>query len=416
MRTVLRGGVVIDTAPEVVARRATDVLIEDGRIAAVGTDLIADLEASDVEVIDASERIVLPGFVDTHRHLWQSALRAIAVDADLGVYFERVLGTYGSRYRPEDVAAGNLAGALECLDAGITTVQDYSHVQSSPEHADAALDSLERSGIRAVFGFGPSPVTGRAVDADGMRRIMPRATGRISLAVAAIGPSFAPLEVAKADWELADSLGLPVVVHISSSSDTPDPITRLRDAGLARPDTLYVHGNNLPDSELKVIAETGAAVSITPAIEARMAMGDPVGGRLRAAGVRFSLGIDAVATSGGDMFRQLHELLALGHETFTAAEILQLATLGGARALGLSEVGSLAVGNQADVILLRRTDLNLAGGLLDPVAAVVTSAHPGNVDTVLVGGTAVKRDGKLISTSVPAALEALAESTAYLTA
>jgi cytosine/adenosine deaminase-related metal-dependent hydrolase len=416
MRTILRGGVVIDTAPEVVARRATDVLIEDGRIAAVGTDLIADLEASDVEVIDASERIVLPGFVDTHRHLWQTALRATVVDADLGVYFERVLGTYGSRYRPEDVAAGNLAGALECLDAGITTVQDFSHAPSSPEHADAALDSLERSGIRAVYGFGPSPLSGGAVNADGMRRLMPRASERISLAVAAIGPSFGPLEIVKADWELADSLGLPVVVHISSSSDTPDPITQLRDAGLARPDTLYVHGNNLPDSELKVIAETGAAVSITPAIEARMAMGDPVADRLRAAGVNFSLGIDAVATSGGDMFRQMHELLALGYKTFTAAEILQLATLGGARALGLSEVGSLAVGNQADVILLRRTDVNLAGGLLDPVAAVVTSAHPGNVDTVLVGGTAVKRDGKLISTSVPAAIEALAESTAYLTA
>jgi len=151
---LLRGGVVIDTEPEVVARRATDVLIENSRIAAVGPDLIADVEASEVEVIDATERIVLPGFVDTHRHLWETALRGVAVDADLGVYFERVLGQYGPRFRAEDVAAGNLVGALECLDAGITTVQDYSHVQASDAHADAALDALERSGIRAVFGYG----------------------------------------------------------------------------------------------------------------------------------------------------------------------------------------------------------------------------------------------------------------------
>ena len=410
MTLLLRGGTVIDTYPEVVVRRNTDVLIEDGRIAAVGPGLRAD-----AEVIDARERIVLPGFVDTHRHLWQTALRGIAVDADLGVYFERVLGSFGSRFRAEDVASGNLVGALECLDAGITTVQDYSHVQRTPDHTDAALDALERSGIRAVFGYGPSPLSGGAVNAGEMRRITARRSGRLGLAVAAIGPSFASFETVRADWELADSLGLPVVVHISSSSDTPDPVTRLRDAGLARPNTLYVHGNRLPDAELKVIAETGAAVSATPTVEARMRMGAPLAPRLRAAGVNFSLGIDVVTTAGGDMFRAMHELLALGHETFTAAEILQLATHAGARALGLPDVGSLAIGNQADLVLLRTTDVNLAGGLHDPIATVVTAAHPGNVDTVLVAGTPVKRHGQLISTSVESALTALADSTAHLT-
>ena len=409
MRLLLKGGTVIDTSPEVVVRRDTDVLIDDGRIAAVGPGLDVD-----AEVIDARERIVLPGFVDTHRHLWQTALRGIAVDAGLGTYFERVLGAHGSRFRPEDVAAGNLVGALECLDAGITTVQDYSHVQRTPDHADAALDALERSGIRAVFGYGPSPLSGGAVDAGEMRRVLARRSGRLGLAVAAIGPSFVPFETVRADWELADALGVPVVVHISSSSDVPDPVTRLRDAGLARPTTLYVHGNNLPDSELKVIAETGAAVSATPTVEARMEMGQPLAGRLRAAGVDFSLGVDVVTTAGGDMFRAMHEVLSLGYQTFSAAEILQLATSAGARALGLPDVGSLAIGNQADVILLRTTDLNLAGGLHDPVATVVTSAHPGNVDTVLVAGTPVKRHGHIISTSLPDALSELAESAAYL--
>ena len=406
---LLRGGTVIDTFPEVVVRPRTDVLIDDGRIVAVGPGLSAD-----AEVIDASERIVLPGFVDTHRHLWQTGLRGIAVDANLGVYFERVLGRYGSGFRPQDVAAGNLVGALECLDAGITTVQDYSHIQRTPEHADAALDALERSGIRAVFGYGPSPLSGGAVNAGELRRIMARRSERIGLAVASIGPSFAPAEVVRADWELADSLGLPVVVHLSSSSQTPDPVAQLRDTGLSRPNTLYVHGNNLPDSELKVIAETGAAVSVTPTVEARMEMGPPLAGRLRAAGVDFSLGIDVVTTAGGDMFRAMHEVLALGYQTFSAADVLQLATYGGARALGLADVGSLAIGNKADLVLLRRADLNLAGGMHDPVATVVTAAHPGNVDTVLVGGIPVKRNGELIGTSLPAALDALAESTDYL--
>ena len=116
------------------------------------------------------------------------------------------------------------------------------------------------------------------------------------------------------------------------------------------------------------------------------------------------------------MFSVMQQVLALGHRSFTAAEVLQLATVGGARALGLTDVGSLAIGNQADLIVLRGTDLNLVGGGQDTVATVVTSGHPGNVETVLVGGTPVKRDGQVAGTSLPAALDALAESTAYLTA
>jgi cytosine/adenosine deaminase-related metal-dependent hydrolase len=147
-----------------------------------------------------------------------------------------------------------------------------------------------------------------------------------------------------------------------------------------------------------------------------MEMGQPLAGRLRAAGVDFSLGIDVVTTAGGDMFRAMHEVLSLGYQTFSAAEVLQLATHAGARALGLTDVGSLAVGNKADIILLRTTDINLAGGLHDPVATVTTAAHPGNVDTVLVAGIPVKHSGQLTTTSLQAALTDLAESTAYLTA
>jgi len=402
----LQGGLVIDAAPAVTVHRETDVLIEDGRIAAIGPGLAAE----GAEVIDARGRIVLPGFVDTHRHLWQTALRGIAVDGDLGMYFERVLGGVGARYRPEDVAAGTLVGALECLDGGITTVQDYSHVQGSAAHADAAVDALERSGIRAVFGYGPTPLGGGAVDGAGLRRLLDRTSERIGFAVAAIGPAYVSFETVRADWALADELGLPIVVHISSSELAPAPIAMLRDAGLTRANTLYVHGNNLPDSELKLIAESGAGVSVTPLVEARLGLGAAIAGRLRAAGVPISLGIDTVAGAAGDMFSVMREILALGHATFTAAEVLQLATRGGAEALGLSDLGSLAVGNKADLMLLRATDLNLAGGLHDPVATVVTSAHPGNVETVLVAGTPVKQDGQLVT----AALAELAASTAYL--
>src|SRR5262249_31776636 len=148
------GGCVVDTEPAPHALPATDLLIEDGVIAAVGAGLPAD----GAEVIDASRHIVLPGFVDTHRHTWQAVLRSIAPHAALPEYFQRVLQELAPRFRPEDVYAGNLTGALECLEAGITTLQDWSHVQHSPEHTDAAIQGLRDSGIRAVFGYAyPAP-------------------------------------------------------------------------------------------------------------------------------------------------------------------------------------------------------------------------------------------------------------------
>lgn len=412
-RLLLRAGLVIDTEPAPVVHRDTDVLIEDGRIAAVGPAL----DVTDAEVIDATDRIVLPGFVDTHRHLWETALRGVAVDADLTIYFERVLGRYGLRYRAEDVAAGNLAGALECLDAGITTVQDYSHAQRTLEHTDAALDALHSSGIRAVFGYGPSPLDARPVDPVGMRHVVGRVSGLVTAAVAAIGPSFVPFDLVQADWELASSLDLPIVVQISSGPVATHPLELLQEHGLLRSNVLYVHGNNLPDSELKLIAESGAAVSITPAVEARMGIGDPPAGRLRAASVTTGLGIDVVTTGAGDMFSAMQSILALGYKTLTAAEVLQIATLEGARALGLADqIGSLRPGKQADLMLLRASDINLIGGLHDPIGTVVTSAHPGNIDTVLVAGTFVKRNGQLQYADLPNALTNLRTSAEYLAA
>jgi cytosine/adenosine deaminase-related metal-dependent hydrolase len=392
-RLLLRGGLVIDTEPTVVVHRDTDVLIEHGRIAAVGRRL----QVRDAEVIDATERIVLPGFVDTHRHVWETALRGIAVDSDPMGYLLQVIGEYSPKYRPEDVAAGNLAGALECLDAGITTVQDYSNVQHSREHTDAALDALESSGIRAVFGYGPSPLPAIPVDPDEMRHVRTRVSGLITAAVAATGPSFLPMELTLADWALADSLDLPIVCHIDRGPLTAHPIRLLQYKGLLRSNILFVHGNNLPASELPLIADAGAAVSITPVVEARMGIGAPMAGRLRAAGVTTGLGIDVVTAAASDMFSAMHSVLALGHQTLTAAQVLQLATIDGARALGLGEkIGSLRPGKQADLVLLRTTDINLLGGLHDPVGTVVTAAHPGNVDTVLVSGSFVKEGGRLI--------------------
>lgn len=397
-RILIRGGDVIDTEPEPVVHRAADVLVEDGRIRAVGPDLAGD----GAEVIDASDRFVLPGFVDTHRHLWQTGLRSLVVDDGLETYFDLVHRRAAPRLRPEDLYVATLAGALECLDAGVTTVQDYS-LTSTFEHGEAAVGALRAAGIRAVYGAG-FPVFDESARRPGdMRRlrdaIFPGDDGPITMALAPVGPAYTRFELTEQDWQLADELGVPIVVHINSGPVAERPIATLRERGLLRPDTLYIHGNSLPDEELHLVADSGAAFSITPATETHFRMGPPMIARLRAAGIPTGLGVDVVTTVAGDMFSQMRAALLIDH--IPAADALRMATLDGARALGLADrTGSLRPGKDADLILLSADDPNLLA-THDPIAAVVTAAHPGNVDTVLVAGQVVKRAGRLRHPALP---------------
>ncbi|MGW7485622.1 amidohydrolase family protein [Streptomyces sp. NPDC054786] len=409
-RLLLRGGLVIDTAPHPVVHPHTDVLIEDGRIAALGPGLPLDDTDAGLEVIDARTMIVLPGFVDAHRHLWQGVLRSAAVDESLDSYFSRILGDLAARFTPADVYTGNLLGALECLDSGVTTVQDFSHVQYTPEHTAAAVEALKEAGIRALFGYGYPVFDDSARQSDWVRKArtehFPSRDALVTMALAPVGPSFAPAEAVREDWLLARELGLPVAVHVSAGPVAQRPVAALQEQGLLTAGTLYVHGNSLPDSELRLIAESGGAVAITPAIEASMRFGAPMAGRLRRAGVTTGLGADAVTSAPGDMFSQMRAALMSSHfdeddtagtPTVKAADVLRMATAEGAAALGLGdEVGSLGVGKRADLVLLRADALNLAPVAHDPIGAVVTAAHPGNVDTVLVDGRPVKRHGQLL--------------------
>jgi cytosine/adenosine deaminase-related metal-dependent hydrolase len=407
---LIRNADVLDTEPEPVLHKQADVLVRDGLIAAVGPDL----DAAGAEVFEATDRIVLPGFVDTHRHLWQTALRGLVVDDDLRTYLDLVLGTVAPRYRPEDVYAGNLAGALECLDGGITTVQDFSHLQYSLEHSDAAITALRESGIRAVFGHGyplSDPSARRPNDvrtvhtrhferSDTTQHSADRDDDLVTMALAPVGPAFMPLDLVEEDWRLADELGIPIVVHIGSGPGAEHPIDALRQRGLLRASTLYVHGNSLPDEDLALIKESGAAVSITPAVEAQMLHGAPMVNRLHDAGITTGLGVDVVTSVAGDMFELMRATLLTSRLSpgtrRPAADMLRLATLDGARALGLDDrIGSLRPGKQADLVLLRANDLNLLGAA-NLIGAVVTAAHPGNVEAVLVAGRFVKRDGHLL--------------------
>ncbi|MFC5833110.1 amidohydrolase family protein [Nonomuraea insulae] len=417
MTTLIKNGVVIDTEPEPVVLGRMDVRIERGTIAEVGPDLAVEPGA---EVIDATGRLVLPGFVDTHRHTWQATVRAIAPDIDFPAYLRRVLGELAPRHRPQDLYAGNLAGALECLDAGITTLLDWSHAQFSPAHTDNAVRALRDSGIRAAFGYcyGGEP-GGLAAETRRVREELFDTSGLVTMVLAALGPEIAGEERALEEWRMAAELGLPVTAHLGGHGreSAAKALAFLEDNGLLATPTTFVHALYYTDEEFKRIAAAGGTASISPVDEMNLGLGYPTTGRARAAGIPTGLSADTVVCAPGDMFSQMRtaHLLERGRPDgagfgFTTRDALRMATIEGAEVLGMADViGSLRPGKQADVILLR-TDTPGMAAAHDPIGAVVLNADIGCVETVMVAGRVVKSGGQMLHHDLPAVLASLGES------
>jgi len=419
-RKLIRGGWVLTLDEKLGELRHGDVLVDGRQIAAIGRDLPAE----GAEVIDAEGMIVLPGFVDTHRHTWQSLARAAGVDWTLAAYFQAVRGMLGENYRPQDLYTANLLGLVEALDSGITTMLDWSHLINSPEHADAAVGGLKASGARAVFAYGNSNaewgnLPNPTFTSQDIRRVQTEhfasADQLVTMALAARGPQFCTIEAAAFDWELARELGLRITTHVGDGlwGIRFHPIQQLHERGLLGPDTTYVHCNTLSEQELRWIAETGGTASLSPEIEMHMGHGFPATGKLLRVGVRPSLSIDVVTTVAGNMFGAMRAALAaeraLNHQKtldagidptelwLSAEEVLGFATVEGARALGLEDkIGSLTPGKQADVIVIDAQGPHMFP-LNNAVNAVVAFAQPHDVHTVLVDGSVVKRDGRLVN-------------------
>jgi len=421
-RLLLRGGHVLTMDPALGDLPKGDVLIDGDAIATVAPQIDAD-----AEVLDASGKIVIPGFVDTHRHTWEAAIRGCAPNATLDDYFVEVLDTFAPVYRPEDVYASNLAGALECLNAGITTLVDWSHINNTPEHPDAAIRGLQEAGIRAQYAYGSANTSLAdywyeskiAIPADDVRRV--RETyfssdgGLLTMALATRGPGFCIDDVVRAEWGLARELGIPITVHVAMGrvAGRFGMINMLNGLGLLGPDTTYIHCCYFSDEEWQLVADTGGTVSIAPQVEVQMGHGWPPVMKSIEYGLRPSLSIDVVTTVPGDMFTQMRcafgceraRVNAVAWEANTevpanilkARDMLQMATLNGAAVAGLeARTGSLTPGKQADVVVIDATALNVAP-LIDPYAAVTLCADVSNVDTVIVGGNVRKRDGRLVA-------------------
>jgi cytosine/adenosine deaminase-related metal-dependent hydrolase len=407
-----------------------DVLVEDGVIVAVAHSL----GEVDAEVIDAAGHIVAPGMVDTHRHTWQTQLRAICADWTLIDYVFGIRLAISPAYRADDVYLGNRLGAVEALNAGVTTILDFSHCNNTPQHADAAIAGLRDAGIRAVFGYGffdsgltapshPTPdhftehrqrladfgrVANGALDGSG---------GLLTLGAALTELTIVPFEAVRAEVEAARERSALVVAHTGCIWSQPSGVGELAAAGLLGPDQVHVHCNTLTDAEWRTMADAGAKVSISPETELNMGMGRPVFAACRRHGLKPTLSCDVISLNSGDLLTQLRmglgfsrwadtEALNLAGDdpatvTTTVREALEWVTVNGADALGMADrIGSLRPGKQADLMLVGGPSIGQHPHL-DAAGTLVFQTTPADVRTVLVAGRVVKRDGVLVGVDLP---------------
>jgi 5-methylthioadenosine/S-adenosylhomocysteine deaminase len=428
-RRLITNGIVLSLDPQIGDVSGCDVLIDRDRIVAVGRGL----EADGAEVIDASGMIVMPGFVDSHRHTWEGLLRNIGADVPLegrSSYISHVLHKLAPAFRPEDAYMGNLVSALGAIDAGVTTLLDWSHIQGSPDHTDAVIQALRDSGMRAVFGYG-FPWWGKWEERQ-PSWFMRAATEHFStqdqmltLALAAPGPEFTDFEVTRDHWKLAREAGARITTHVGVGSYGLDAkFEQFGRSGVLGHDTTYIHCTTLSDTEIQMIVDTGGTVSLAAPVEMMMGHGMPPLQKFLDRGLNPSLSVDVETNVPSDMFNQMRSVLALqrafapceGKAPISTRDVLAYATIEGARANGLDgKVGSLTPGKQADIIMLSTDRMNVTP-LGDPATAVVTSMDTGNVDTVLIAGRVLKRGGQLLHVDWPAVRRRATESRDFVIA
>ncbi|WP_460073054.1 amidohydrolase family protein [Streptomyces sp. YKOK-I1] len=400
MKTLLTGGTVVTMDPALGDLTRGDVLIEDGVIVAVA-ERIDTPDAA--EVIDSTDRIVMPGFVDNHRHTWQTAFRGVGADWTFPQWAAAMHGTLKPHYQPEDVYAGTLLGRLEALHSGVTTMLDWYHVAQTPEHEDAAVAALRDAPGRSIFclgaGWGTSDPVGAAV-----RRVRSDllGDGPVTMALGLRGPEATDMDTVAWELELAAELGLRTSLHVDLVGGA---VADLRKHGLLRDTTTFVHGNGLSDEELRMLADAGSSLSISPDVELKMGFGWPMTGRTLAAGLRPTLSVDDVPSAGGDIFSTMRTAFAVQRGLnggLRSRDLLAFTTIDAAASCGLdAQTGSLTPGKDADIILLRTDDLTVFP-VTDPAATIVSAGHPGLVDTVLAAGHVVKRDGVLVDVDLAA--------------
>ena len=427
---LLRGGTVLTMDDDHTVVTDGDVLIVDNQIAAVGRALDAP---EGTQEIDATGGIVMPGMIDTHRHMWQTAMRGYGADWTLTQYFVWYYLEHGKTFRPEDIYAGNLTSAWESLEAGVTTTVDWSHGLQSVDHAEAAVDALRAVPGRFVLAYGniqagPWEWTADPAVKAFLTRMRDDSAIGLQLAFDVTGdPAFPE----RAAFEVARELGLGVTTHAGVWGATNDDGIRLmHENGFMTPQNIYVHAATLATDSYQRIAATGGSVSVSTESEQSAGQGYPPTWQVRRYGIPVSLSMDTSVWWSGDLFSAMRTTLGadrarehleahmkgatVTHSHLRAEHVVDWATRGGAKALGRDDLGSLEPGKKADVVLIKNDSSPVSFPLVNPYGHVAFQAQRGDVHTVIVDGRVVKFANQLVGCDLAAVRRGVEATVDYL--
>lgn len=415
----IRGAGVITMDPSIGDFVTGDIAVRGGKIEAVGASLPP---APDAEVIDASALIAMPGLIDAHRHLWEGLIRHELPTEDLFEYFQRVNEGFAGHYRPEDAYLGTLVAALGAIDAGITTVFDWAHIQTNRDYTSATLSALRESGVRTLFAYGPAGRRDRGATWPGDLADLKAAeftsdSALVTLALGGLSPEHVPAEFAGYMFDLARDADVVISVHAGlNGMGKGGEILEFARQGRLGPKVNLVHCNTLNAEEWRAIADTGTTVTSTPSTEMQMGQGVPPIQKALDAGACFSLGVDVETSLPGDLWTQMRAIYGLqrmnsfelqfaGKEypaRIDCGEVLKYVTTAAAQATAMQDrIGSLTPGKQADILLLNAKHINVMP-VNDMRSAVVLNMDARNVDTVVIAGRVLKRGGRLLGVDLAA--------------
>jgi cytosine/adenosine deaminase-related metal-dependent hydrolase len=421
---LLRGGTIVSMDAKVGDHAIGDVLIQGRKIVSVGPSGRAKAPPQ-AQVIDATNTIIIPGFVDAHRHSWEGQLRRIIPDGAIGDYMAATHNGFARFYRPHDIYVGNLITALGCIDAGITCVIDNSHNSRSAAHSDAAVQALIDSGIRGVHASG-APQTGE------WDRQWPQDLERLQKRFFASTDQLVTLRMFsglnRENWALARRLGL----RITTESNAAGPeFEEFLTQKLIRSDNTFNHCQGWPDQVWRRVKDSGATVNVCPRSDAQYGLGEGVAAFQKAIdhGVRPGLSIDNEVSYGTDMFTEMRVAFNVQRAMAThrkvngdakapplvsVRQVLECATAGGADCAGLLDrCGTLTPGKEADIVMIRTDDINLYPSN-HAIGTVVAAADVRNIDTVIIGGRVRKLRGRMTGVNMDNFRKMADESRSYL--
>jgi 5-methylthioadenosine/S-adenosylhomocysteine deaminase len=423
-RILLKGGTIISMDAKVGDLVQGDVLIEGKKIAAIAPTL----NAADAQVIDAHDTIIVPGFVDCHRHSWEAPLRRINPNSPtIADYSNATHLSFAKAYRPQDHYSSHYLTAVGCIDAGITCVIDNSHNSRSADHSDAAVEALIDSGVRAVHASGP-PTAGDWAhqwpqDLERLQKKYFSSTDQLVTLRMFSG-------VSRDNWALARKLGLRITTEFQGAQAAAllDPLAQDK---LVGPDNTFNHCGALPERTWKIFVDTGASINVCPRSDAQYGLGEGLCA-LQSAwdhGIKPGFSVDNETSYSTDMFMEMRVAFYLQRavaqnrrfsgdqnppKPLMVRDMLYCATMGGAHCAGLDDkIGSLAPGKEADLLMIRSDDINLYPSN-NAVGTVVQAAERSNIDTVIIGGRVRKYRGQVVGLDMVRLKAMVEESRSHL--